>query len=389
MSQVQERPAQTGTQQMRAARYHVKGQPFTVDEIDRPPLRPNEVLLQVKACGLVPNFAVVLDPPPLVHSPELPAIYGLDAAGVVVDKGELVYGVNVGDRVYVNPHRSCGSCRRCRMGKARSCDHATLSGYFGTGPKSPEMMSAYRFGGYAEYMPAPQDALVKLPASLDFESACRWGYLGTGYSALRRSGVNMSTTVLINGAGGTLGLGAVIFALALGAPRILAVGKSATRLERVKELAPDRIEIHSAEDESAVEDWAKSLTEGEGADVVIDALPTGCPPEFLLAALRALAPGGIHVNIGGVIDEVPIRLMEVMNKNQSLLGSFWFTTSEGQEMADLAASGRVDLSILEHKVFALEDINDALALAISQERDGGFTNIVISPETQSSLASLR
>lgn len=384
MTEVQERPTGASADRMRAARYHQIGQPFTVDEVERPPLRPTEVQVQVKACGLVPNFAVVLNPPPIVHTPQLPAIYGLDVAGVVVDKGELVYGVDIGDRVYVNPLRACGSCRRCRLGKSRSCDHATLSGYFGTGPKSPEMLAAYSFGGYAEYMPAPQDALVKLPDNLDFETACRWGYLGTSYSALRKAGVDMSTTVLVNGAGGTLGLGAVVFALALGAPKILAVGKSAARLERVRALAPDRIEIHSAEDPTPVDEWARAQTAGEGADIVLDALPTGCPPEFLLDALRALAPGGTHINCGGVLADVSINLMGVMNRNQSLIGSFWFTTSEGQQMADLAASGQVDLSILEHQVFALEELNAALSLAVSQERDGGFTNIVICPEVEPS-----
>ena len=63
----------------------------------------------------------------------------------------------------------------------------------------------------------PSTALVKLPDSLSFEQAARFGYMGTAYSALRKAKVGTDTTVLINGISGTLGLGAALFALGMGA----------------------------------------------------------------------------------------------------------------------------------------------------------------------------
>ena len=365
---------------MRAARYHQVGSPFSIDEIEVPSPRSTDVLVRVEACGIVPNLNNVLANianHPTLHAPPLPAIYGLDAAGVVVEKGAEARGVEIGDRVYVNPLRYCGGCRPCRMGKVTACDHAIFTGYFGRGSKSIEMFEDYPYGGFSEYITAPQYSLVKLPKNLSFETAARWGYLGTSYSAVRRGEVDMSTSVLVNGASGTLGLGAVLFALALGAPRILGVGRNTALLAKVKALAPDRIEVISAEDGGSIEAWARSHTEGRGADVVIDALPTGAPPASFAAALAALAKCGRHVNIGGVYAPVPTHYLDVMNNDQTLIGSFWFSTAEGQEMADLAGSDSVNLSVMEHQVFPLEDINTALATISS--RNGGFSNFVIAP----------
>lgn len=90
-------------------------------------------------------------------------------------------------------------------------------------------------------MTAPAANLVKLPAdSISFEQGARFGYLGTAYSALRKAEFSPGQTVLIDGATGTLGLGAVILALAMGAARIFATGRN-TLLEKLQQLDPQRI----------------------------------------------------------------------------------------------------------------------------------------------------
>ncbi|MEU0265108.1 alcohol dehydrogenase catalytic domain-containing protein [Nocardioides sp. NPDC006303] len=368
------------TEQMRAARLHERQKPMTVDLIDKPTVRPSDVLIEVRACGVVPNMTNVIHTPPPVglHLLDLPAVYGLDVAGVIVEKGSLVHGFEVGDRVYVNPARYCTNCAQCRKGHVMACEHMALNGYLGSGAKSPESMGDYPHGGFAEYMTAPPYSLVRLPDSLSFETAARWGYLGTGYAALRRANVDMTTSVLINGISGTLGVGIALFALALGAPRILGVGRNVERLEKIKALAPDRIHVHSTVDsDQSIADWARSVTDGAGADVVIDALSTGSPAKAFLAAAAALSRGGTHVNVGGVIEEVALSPLAVMNFDQTYVGNMWFTPEQGQEMADLAASGLVNLDLFEHAKFSLEGVNDAIATI--EERNGGWSNFVVTP----------
>lgn len=370
------------TKMMRAARMHEKSKPLTIDEIEVPShIRPTDVLVEVKACGIVPNLGNVLshftDWFPHLVLPKLPAIFGLDATGVIAAKGDQVHGLEIGQRVYVNPGRYCGGCRQCRTGQTNACKSYAFNGYFGFGPGAQKMYEDYPYGGLCEYMTAPQYSIVTLPDNVTHETAARWGYLGTGFHALRRGEVGPTTTVLINGISGTLGLGTALFALALGARKVLGTGRNMELLKRVKEIAPGRIEIHSLDDAVSTGDWARNLTNGDGVDVVIDALGPGAPQESWLAALNAMGRGGRHVNVGAVAGDIPVHMHEIMDWNKSLLGSNWFSTQEGQEMADLAEAGIVDLSVFEHEIFRLEDINTALT--VLKSRNGGFSNYVIVP----------
>lgn len=149
---------------------------------------------------------------PFLPLPPLPAIYGLDASGDVVEVGSQVKSVKVGDRVYVNPGTSCGSCHACRCDQPINCDAYTFLGYFGFGPRSSQVFVDYPYAGFAEYMTAPATSPVKLPKSVSYEAAAGLGYLGTAYSALRKAGARAGTSVIVSGATGTLGLGAVTLA---------------------------------------------------------------------------------------------------------------------------------------------------------------------------------
>ncbi|QKZ24542.1 alcohol dehydrogenase catalytic domain-containing protein [Streptomyces chartreusis] len=364
---------------MRAARLHERGAKLSVDIVDKPSPRSGDVLIEVKACGMIPNFQNTLDLPPGYNMPELPAIYGLDAAGVVVETGSAVRGVEVGQRVYVNPARYCTNCDACKSGHVMACDYAALNGYYGSGTKSLQILADYPYGGLADYMTAPPYCLVNLPDKLSFEMAARWGYMGTAYAALQRAKVDMKTTVLINGASGTLGLPAVQFALALGAPLILAVGRDPELLDRVRAIAPERIRVHSTTlSAQSIEDWARVQTNGRGAQVVLDALPMYSSPADFLAAAAALARGGIHVNPGGVFGEVAIDMLQAMNHEQTYATSLWFTPNQGQEMAHLAASGMLDLDVYEHEIYPLAEVNVAMERARTK-RKGGFSNYVVTP----------
>ena len=139
---------------------------MTLDRIEVPEPRPTDVLVEVKACGVVPNLARVVSnffgslTPDNKMMPPLPAIFGLDPAGVVAKVGEQVFHVRPGERVYVNPGRSCGSCRMCRSGQPHDCPNWTLQGYFG---RSQDIMRAYPYGGLSQFITAPATALVKFP----------------------------------------------------------------------------------------------------------------------------------------------------------------------------------------------------------------------------------
>ncbi len=367
---------------MRVARMHKIGEPLQVDTLPVPTPGPTDVIVAVKACNVVPNLRNILTHWPEWHPemplPPLPASFGLDSAGVVAAVGSNVYAFKPGQRVYVNPGTGCGSCRFCRSGDILNCDSFTYRGYFGRGPATPAIFAQYPFGGLSEYVVAPQSCLVTLPDTLAFEDAARFGYLGTGYGALRKADVRPGSTVLINGIGGTLGVNTAMMALAMGATKILGTGRRQHALDRVKALAPERIEVLSVQNANvSIRDWAFSLTEGYGVDAVVDALPPNTPAEATMAAMRAMRTGGRTVLPGGMSEALTLDPFWGLAKNAYLIGSRWFTVAEGQEMAMMAAAGTLDFSLLDHQRFALDEVNEAIATAA--RADSGFINVVVLP----------
>ena len=366
---------------MLAARLHKTGEPMRLEQVPVPAPRPTDVLIAVKACGVVPNLINVLTHWqtwfPELPLPKLPAIFGLDVAGVVASVGDQVQNFRKGDRVYVTPGLFCGSCPACRADDTMNCINFTFRGYFGFGPDAQRQFDAYPYGGMCEYITAPQHNLVPLPDSVAFEEAARFGYIGTAYAALRKAGAGPGKTIFINGLTGTLGLGATLCALGRGVTRILGTARDRKRLDRVKALAPERIEILAQDEGKSVADWARSFTGGHGVDAVIDCLGPGTSGTLLMNAIYALRRGGKAINIGGVGEKTVMDVHWMMDNQIEFIGSNWFTIADGEALAAMAAAGTLDLSVFEHVRVPLAEVNRALDG--SQFRDGGFTNVVIVP----------
>ena len=362
---------------MRAARLHEPGQPLRIDTVERPQPRPRDVLVEVKACGVIPNMNAIFSGRLWNHLPPLPASVGLDSAGVIVELGSEVTEVAVGDRVYVNPWLSCGMCAYCRAGEPMLCSAAGFQGYFGFFPHSIRQLMDYPFGGFSEYITASPQRLVLLPPQVSFEQAARFGYLGTSFAALRCAQVGGGSWIAINGVTGTLGVGAALLALGLGATRILGIGRNRDVLAQVKALAPDRIEVLALGD-VPVADWMRQHTEGLGVDVLVDCSGRAAAAATTADALTAVKRGGIVVNIGALTEPLAIQPIRFMTTRLQLRGSNWFTTGEGQLMAEMARVGVLDLGKLVTRAYPLAQVNDALAEV--QKRPGGFVNIVVNPD---------
>ncbi|OGA31268.1 MAG: hypothetical protein A3G80_02010 [Betaproteobacteria bacterium RIFCSPLOWO2_12_FULL_62_13b] len=361
---------------MRAARLHEPGKPLQIDTVDVPRIRPHEVLVRVEACGVIPNMNNIFGGKTWHPLPPLPAIVGLDAAGVITQVGESVTEFAEGDRVYINPLLSCGSCSYCRGGEPTDCSYAAFRGYFAFTVAAVKLLRENPYGGFAEYTAAPARNLVRLPREVTFEQGARFGYLGTSYATLQLAGTRAGTWVLINGATGTLGVGAVLWALAMGATRILGLGRNRDVLTRLQALAPRRVFTLALGDQ-AIGDWVRSHTDGLGVDAFMDCTGRGSAVSTSMDALGSLKRSGVAVNVSALSEPLSIHPARFMDPRLTYRGSNWFSVAQGQQMAELARSGVVDLGLLEPRVFPLEGINDALAEV--RNRPGGFVNIVVAP----------
>lgn len=370
-------------ERMRAARMYDVGAEMVIEDVDTPKPGPLDVVVKVHACNVVPNLGNVLKNWttwfPQLPLPRLPATFGLDAAGTIAAVGSDVTKLTVGQRVYVNPGRSCGSCAACRSLDPIGCNSYVFQGYFGFTPRAQETFDRYPWGGLCEYMNAPASAIVTLPDNVTCQQASRLGYTGTGYSALRKGGAGPNVTTMITGASGTLGLGTLLCALGLGVTRILAVARNRELLEEVRQLAPSRIETHSLHD-GPIEPWAMELTGGLGVDLVVNCLGPGAEPPQMIDELRSLRRCGRLINTGAVGAPVPVDVHTLMDRNQSLIGSAWFITREGQEMAEMIRAGTLDMSVFRQESYSLEQINQVLGGI--ENRHGGFSNFTVAPNPE-------
>jgi len=361
---------------IRVARLVKFDAPLEVGTAPKPMPGPRDVLVRVKYCGLVPNTMNIIRGHPYLITQSLPAIFGMDVSGEIEAVGEHVLGLAAGDRVYVDPYLSCETCEHCRSGHRNLCEYAVLRGYMGWSKYGRFLMDRYPYGGLSEYVVAPDVTVLKLPEPVSLETAARFGYLCTSFGALGYGGFRPGHAVLINGITGTLGVAAAIMAIGMGATKVMGTGRNKAVIEKLKAIAPGRIFIHSP-DEGDAADWAMRLTDGAGADLLYDCLGYGGDANSTNALLRAVKGGRTVVLVaGGVPGEVSQKYYEILNRDVHLRGSTWFKPEDLDRMAKLMGSGVIDMSCLEHRIFQLEQVNDALALV--DGRPGGFTNVLVS-----------
>ncbi|MCM6762675.1 alcohol dehydrogenase catalytic domain-containing protein [Rathayibacter sp. ZW T2_19] len=362
---------------MNVARMVAIGAPLEVGTADVPEPGPKEVRVKVAACGLVPNSWNVVNGKTPFSLPAMPYVFGLDAAGTVDAVGEHVLNLSVGDRVWIDPLLVCGTCDACRSGRG-GCPFATMRGYMGTSPRSSEIIDQWRDGGLAQYTIAPDEKIHLLPDSLDFLTASRLGYLGTSYNGLMAARFAPGKAVLINGVTGTLGVAAVAIALALGATRILGIGRNRERLELLRRLAPERIDVLSSEDDTDPTAWVRERTAGLGVDVLYDCLGVGGDANSTDELVATVRPSGsVALAAGGAVGDITRSYSEAMAASTPIVGTGFATRAEMYDLLALLGSGVIDLSFLQHRTFTLDEVDDALAFV--GDRPGGHVTVSVLP----------
>jgi NADPH:quinone reductase len=249
-----------------------------LEPVARPPLRPNEARIRVRACGV--NFAdTLMIAGKYQVRPEFPFTPGLEAAGEVTEVGAEVTHLRPGQRV----------------------------------------LAVLRFGGgYAEEITLNADAVVPIPDAMDFVTAAAFPVAyGTAHFALTHRGhLARGETLLVLGAAGGVGLSAVEIGKEMGA-RVIAAAGGPDKLAVAREHGADELIDYRSE---SIRDRVRELTGGLGADVVFD--PVG--GDAFDQALRAVNWEARMLVIGfaaGRIQAVPANLILV--KNISVIGVVW------------------------------------------------------------------
>jgi 2-desacetyl-2-hydroxyethyl bacteriochlorophyllide A dehydrogenase len=271
----------------------------------------------------------------------LPRPFGHEYAGRVVEVGEDVTGLRLGDRVTAMPSAPCRRCLLCRTGRESVCRNRfrALSGSW-----SPSLV-------------APVELIWKLPDDVPDRLAAMTEPLACAVRAVDRARLRPADRVCIVG-GGPIGLLIMKIARSSGARLIVVSEPSAYRRGLAGRLGADVVVDPRAEDLVAT---VRGLTDGLGADVVFEAVGL---PATIEAAIGVAAPGGT-VAIVGVTDidaRATFQPQEVFFKELTIVGSREFTHGADRSLRWLS---RLDLEPLITHTFPLAEVNAAIDLALS------------------------
>lgn len=331
---------------------------FVYQDVPEPEAGPEEVLIQVKACGICGSDVHGMDGSTGRRIP--PIIMGHEASGVIAAVGAHVREWHVGDRVTFDSTVYCGQCFFCRRGQINLCDHRRVLGV---------SCGDYRqHGAFAQYVAVPQRVLYRLPDDVTFTRAAMIEALSIAFHAAARTPVSLGDTAVVVGAGmiGLLALQALRLA---GCGRIIAVDVDAGRLELARRLGAEVVLAAGDGVPTAV----RELTQGRGADIAIEAVGLAAT---VATGVNVLRKGGTLTLVGNLSPEVSLPLQVVVTRELTLNGS---CASNGEYPAclDMLARGAVDVDSLISAQAPLAD--GAAWFERLYKREPGLMKVILVP----------
>ncbi|ABR46817.1 Alcohol dehydrogenase, zinc-binding domain protein [Alkaliphilus metalliredigens QYMF] len=277
-------------------------------------------------------------------------ILGHEAAGEVVEVGEQVKGLTVGDRVTMEPGKTCGKCEFCKGGKYNLCPDVE---FFATPPYH---------GVLTNYVSHPEDMCFKLPKNVSNVEGALVEPLAVGLHASDQGGVKLGDTVVIFGTG-CIGLMTIISCKAKGAAKIIVVDILENRLEVAKKVgATDTINAK----EVNVLKKIQELTDGKGAEVVIDAAGAAITVKQTVDAVK---PGGTIVLVGMTPkDEVEFNFMKLMGKEAEVKTVFRYRNLYPIAI-NAIASGAINIKDIVSHEFDFEQTKEAFDFVAEHASD--------------------
>jgi propanol-preferring alcohol dehydrogenase len=334
---------------MKAMRLHAAGKPLSLDEMPLPEFSPQQLLLQVRACGVCRTDLHLIDGE--LPNPRYPVTPGHEIVGRIVDLGRAVEGFAIGDRVGVPwLGATCGECRYCRAGLENLCDQARFTGYT-------------LDGGYAEYAVADARFCIPIPARYSDADAAPLLCAGLiGYRAYRAAGDAPNL--------GIYGFGAA-------AHLITQVARAQGR--RVFALTRPADEAAQAFACSLGAVWAGGSDSDppEALDAALIFAPVGA---LVPMALRATRKGGRVICAGIHMSDIPAFPYRLLWGERSVSSVANLTRRDAREFMALAAEIQLRPAV---EVLPLARANEALALLREGKLQGAavLVNPIDPPES--------
>jgi L-iditol 2-dehydrogenase len=332
---------------------------FEYLDVPEPDVGPEDVFIEVKACGICGSDVHGMDGKSGRRIP--PIIMGHEAAGVIVKTGGQVQGWRIGDRVTFDSTISCGKCHYCTRGQINLCNHRRVLGV--------ACAEFRQEGAYAQYVVVPQNILYRLPESLSFQHAAMVEPVSIAVHAAARVPIRLNDTAVVVGAG-MIGLLVVQALRAAGCGRIFAVDVEPKKLELARRLGAEEGFLADGTDVTA---QIVRRTEGRGADLAVEAVGL---PATVAAAIACVRKGGAVGLVGNITPKVELPLQAVVSRELTLYGS---CASAGEYPACLEMIARKTIDV-EPLISATVPLADAAAWFDRLYRgEEGLMKVIVQP----------
>jgi threonine dehydrogenase-like Zn-dependent dehydrogenase len=333
---------------MRAAVYEGEGR-LVVKDVADPVPGPDEVLIEVEACGVCGSDVQIISVP-AGHPSTPPVIIGHEFVGWIRGAGSAVRDVALGARVVCDPDPKCGACDSCRAGRPANCTKIVALG-------------VYRDGALAKYVTAPANSVYPISEGVPAEMAALVEPLACVVNGTNRAAILPGESAVVFGAGA---IGCLFIAVlrASGAGRIIAIEPSMHRAPVARAVGADIV--------LTPDEWAAQRAEllPAGASVVVDAVGSVLPQAIEVAGMGArVVIFGMNGNARPAVHQV-----EIVEKGLAILGSY-ISNFTFPAAIRLVESGQLNLAPMITATIGIDDT----AAGIARIRSGEAVKIVIKP----------
>ncbi|KAA1005365.1 zinc-binding dehydrogenase [Paraburkholderia panacisoli] len=343
---------------MKAWQLERPGGALTLEDIAIPEPRTGSVVVRMEASSLMSYMKDYVDGKlPIYHAPEGPFIPGGNGVGVIHAVGSEVWHLKPGQRVVISSHF---------VAQENVANPAQiLIGVTAAGAVAERVQADWRDGTLTEYALLPAASVTPVDDGLDIDPA----HLAVStryvvpFGGLLRGRLAAGETVIVSGATGAYGTAAVLLAVAMGAARVIAVGRNAAALDALANAGRGRVTPVVVTGDSAADVERIRAAAHGGADMAFDMVGGARDPNMTLAALRSLASGGRLVLMGSMAVPLPLPYTEVMMNSWEILGQFMYPRTAYRRLLALIGAGELDMNEIRPLTFPFHALPDAIEQA--------------------------
>lgn len=321
------------------------------EEREIPQVKEDEVLVKLEYVGICGSDLHYYESGAIgdyVVKP--PFVLGHEPGGTVVEVGRNVKHLKAGDRVALEPGKTCGHCEFCKSGRYNLCPDVV---FFATPPVD---------GVFQEYVAHEADLCFKLPDNVSTMEGALIEPLAVGFHAAMQGGARAGQTAVVMGAG-CIGLVTMMALKAMGVTKVYTVDIMEKRLQKALELGADG--VINAGQADAVEEVRK-LTDGKGCDLIIETAGTQATT---VQAIRMTKKGAVIVLVGySKSGEMTLPMSLALDKELTFKTVFRYRHIYPMAI-DAVAAGKVNLKGIVTDIFTLDEIQKAMDHSVNNKAD--------------------